>query len=67
MKTCIESLHKPTMGLIFNIQNFQLLNGSLPTEEIFQVHRQNRPEANLAVVDFRSQPREMPSPQPLNT
>ena len=67
MKTCVESLQKQTMGLIFNIQNFQLLNWSLPTEEIIQVNGQNRPVANLPVVNFRSQPREMPLPKPLNT
>ena len=55
------------MSLIFNIQNCQLLNWSLPTKEIFQVHGQDRPVANLSVVDFRSQPREMSLPKPLNT
>ena len=67
MRTCVESLQKQTMGLICNIQNFQLLNWSLPTEEIIQVTGQNRPVANLPVVNFRSQPREMPLPKPLNT
>ena len=67
MRTCVESLQKQIMGLIFNIQNFQLLNWSLPTEEIIQVPDQNRPVANLPVVDFRFQPREMPLPKPLNT
>ena len=67
MRTCVESLQKQTMGLIFNIQNFQLLNWSLPTEEIIQVPDQNRLVANLPVVDFRFQPREMPLPKPLNT
>ena len=67
MRTCVKSLQKQTMGLIFNIQNFQLLNWSIPTEEIIQVTGQNRPVANLPVVNFRSQPREMPLPKPLNT
>ena len=67
MRTCVESLQKQTMGLIFNIQNFQLLNWPLPTEEIIQVTGQNRPVANLPVVNFRSQPREMPLPKPPNT
>ena len=44
------------MGVIFNIQN----SWSSPTEEIFQVEGQNRPVTNRPVVDFRSQPREMP-------
>ena len=55
------------MGVIFDIQNSKLLTLSLPTEEIFQVHSQNRPVANLPIVDFRSQPREMLSPKSLNT
>ena len=40
MKTCVESLQKQTMGLIFTIQ---LMNWLSPTEEIFQVRGQNRP------------------------
>ena len=52
MKTCVESQQKQTIGLIFNVQNSQLLSWSLPTEEIFQVHGQNRPVANLLAVDF---------------
>ena len=67
MKECIETIQKWTMGVIFNIQNCQLLNWSLPTEEIFQVYGQNRPVENLSVVGFRSQPREMPLPKPLNS
>ena len=57
---CVESLQKKTMGVIFHIQNSQLLVWSSLTEEIFQVHCQNRRVAN-------SQPREMPSTKPLNT
>ena len=30
------------MGVIFNTQNSQLLTWSVPTEEIFQVHGDNR-------------------------
>ena len=67
MKTCVELLQKQTMGLIFNLQNSQFLNWSFPTEEIFQVLGKSRPVANLPAVDFRSQPREMPLPKPLNT
>ena len=67
MKTCVESLQKQTIGLIFNIQSSQLLNCSLQTEEIFQVHDQNRPGANLPIVNFRSQPQEMLLPKPLST
>ena len=40
---------------------------SLPTEEIFLMHSQNRPVANLPDIDFRFQPREMPLPKQQNT
>ena len=51
---------KTTMGVIFFIQNSQVLTYSLPTEEIYsgtrkksiQVHGQNRPVTNLPVVNF---------------
>ena len=59
----VERLQKQTMSVIFNTQNSQVLTWSLPTK----VYSQNRPVANLQVVDFRSQPREMPLPKPLNT
>ena len=55
------------MVVIFNLQNCHLLTLSLPTEEVFQVNGQNRLKANLSVVDFHSQPREMLTPKPLNT
>ena len=58
---------KTTMVVIFNLQNSHLLPLSLPTEEVFQVNGQNRPVANLPDDDFHSQPREMPTPKPLNT
>ena len=51
------------MVVIFNLQNSHLVTLSLPTEEVFQVNGQNRPVANLSVVDFHS---EMPTPKPLN-
>ena len=55
------------MVLIFNLQNSHLVTLSLPTEEVFRVNSQNRPVANLSVVNFHSQPREMLTPKPLNT
>ena len=55
---------KTTMIVILNLQNFLLL--SLPIEEVFQVNGQNQSVANLPVVDFHSQPREMLTPKPLN-
>ena len=38
MKTCIQIPQKQTVGIVFNKQNSQLLNWSLPIEEISQVH-----------------------------
>ena len=58
---------KTTMVVIFNLPNSHLLNLSSPTEEVFQVKDQNRPVANLPVVNFHYQPKEMPTPKPLNT
>ena len=58
---------KTTMGVIINLQTSHLLAWSLPTEEVFQVNGQNRPMANLPVVNFRSLPRETPLPKSLNT
>ena len=57
---------KITMVVIFNLQNSHLLTLSLPTE-VFQVNGQNRLVANLPVVDFHYQAREMITPKPLNT
>ena len=56
---------KATMVVIFNLQNSHLLNLSLPTE-VFQVNGQSRLVANLPVVDFHPQTREMLTPKPLN-
>ena len=57
---------KTTIVVIFDLKNSHLLTLSLPTEEVFQVNGQNRLVANLPVVDFHSQPREMLTPKPLN-
>ena len=57
---------KTTMVVIFNLQNSHLLTLSLPIEEVFQVNCQNRPVANLPVVDFYSQRREILTPKPLS-
>ena len=40
------------MGVIFNLRNSYLLTLPIPTEEVFQVHGQNRPVAKLPIVDF---------------
>ena len=56
-----------SMVVIFNLQNSHLLTLFLPTEEVFPVSGQNRPMTNLPVVDFYSQPGEIPTPKPLNT
>ena len=57
---------KTTMVVIVNLPNSHFLTLSLPTE-VFQVNGQNQPVANLPVVDFHSQPKEMPTPKPLST
>ena len=57
---------KTTMVVIVNLPNSHLLTLSLPTE-VFQINGQNQLVANLPVVDFHSQPKEMPTPKPLNT
>ena len=62
MKIYIETLQKQTIA-----QNAQLLTWSLFTQEIFQGQDQNQPLANLPVINFLSQPQEMPLPKPLNT
>ena len=71
MKTYVESPQKQSMGLIFNIQNSQLLNWSLSIEKIFQEHGQNWQnlcgKSFSCNIDFPSQPLEMPLPKPLNT
>ena len=64
MKKCVGALQKQTVDVILNIRNSQLLTCSLPKEEIFQIHGQNRPVANLPVVVFAAR---MPLPKPLNT
>ena len=66
VRKCVETLKK-TMSVMLKTQNSQVLGRYLPEKEIFQVRDQTWPVANLPVVDFRSQPREMPSPKPLNT
>ena len=59
-------IKKTTMVVILNFQNSHLLTLSLPTEEVFQVNGQNQPMANLPIVNFHSQPREMLTPKPMN-
>ena len=43
---------KPTVVVIFNLQNSHSLTLSLPTEGVFQVNGQNGPMTNLPVVLF---------------
>ena len=62
MEKCVE---KTTMVVIFNLQNSHSLTLFLSTEEVFQVNDQNRPMANLLVVDFDSHSKEMLTPKPL--
>ena len=58
---------KTKMVVIFNLKNSHLLTLSLPIDEGLQVNGQDQLEANLPVVDFHSQPREMLTPKPRNT
>ena len=57
---------KTKMAVIFNLQYSNLSTLFLWTEEVLQVNGQNRPVANLPVVDFHSKPREMLTSRPLN-
>ena len=66
-KNALNHDYKNNNGRNFYLPNSHLLTFSLPTEEVFQVNGQNRLMANLPVVDFHSQPKEMPTPKPLNT
>ena len=55
-----------------NGRNFQFTKLSfidfVISEDVFHINGQNQPMANLPVVDFHSQPREMRTPlKPLNT
>ena len=58
---------KTKMVVILNLPNSYFLTLSLPTKEVFQVNGKTRPVANLPVVDFHSQLKEMPTPKSLNT
>ena len=59
MKNALNQ-YKNNNGPNFNTQNSQLPTLSSATKEIFQVHGQKRPVVNIPVVDFHSQPREIP-------
>ena len=59
MKNALNQ-YKNNNGPNFNTQNSQLPTLSLATEEIFKVNDQKWPVANIPVVDFHSQPREIP-------
>ena len=58
---------KNNNGRNFQITRFSFIDFLLSDKEVFQVNGENRPVANLPVVDFHSQPREMLTPKPLNT
>ena len=62
--TIIILITKTTMVVNFNLQNF--IDWLVLTEEIFQVNCKSWVVANLPVVDFHSQPREMVTSKPLN-
>ena len=65
-KMCRIMITKTKMAVIFNLQYSHLSTLFLWTEEVLQVNGQNRPVANLPVVDFHSKPREMLTSRPLN-
>ena len=64
-KRNVETPQKTCNGRNFQCQKFSVIYS--PSEEILSVNGKNRPVASLPVVDFRSQPREMPLPKLLNT
>ena len=66
-KGTLKHHKKHAMDVIVNAKNSQLFTRSSRSEEILSVNGKNRPVASLPVVDFRSQPREMPLPKLLNT
>ena len=65
-KNALNHDYKNNSGRNFPFTKFSFSDFVL-TEEVFQVNGQNRLVANLSAVDFHSQPREMPTPKPLNT
>ena len=64
-KNALNHDYKNNNGRNFQFTKFSFIDFVLT--EVFQVNGQNRPEANLPVVDFHSQPSEMLTPKPLNT
>ena len=54
MKKCVGTPQNQTIGIIFNVQNSQLLTWSLPSEEVFQIHGQSRAVVNRPVVHYQS-------------
>ena len=57
--------YKNNNGRNFQFTIFSFIDFVLMDREVFQVNGQNRPVANLPVVDFQA--REMLTPRPLNT
>ena len=57
---------KTTMGVIFFIQNSQILTLSLPTEEIYSGTRPKSASDKSSSCQFSSQPRKMPLPKQLS-
>ena len=59
--------YKNNNGRNFQFTIFSFIDFVLMDREVFQVNGQNRPVANLPVVDFHSKPRKMLTSRPLNT
>ena len=66
MKACVESLQKQTMGLVFNVQNSQFFVLVLTDRRNLSGTRPKSGCTKSQVVDFRSQPQDMPLPKQLN-
>ena len=64
-KNALNHNYKNNNAHNFQFTNSHLLTLSLSTEEVFQINGQNWPVANLLVVNFHSQTREMLTPKPL--
>ena len=65
-KNALNIDYKNNNGRKFQFTKFSLIDFVLTEEEIFQVNCKSWLVANLPVVDFHSQPREMVTSKPLN-
>ena len=66
-KRALNPYYKNNNGRNFQFIKFSFMDFVLTDGRSLSGKRPNRPEANLPVVDFHSQPSEMLTPKPLNT